>query len=118
MRQRVPGPKRVFAKSLRASATDAELALWRLVGSRRLANIKFRRQAPIGPWIVDFVSFEKHLVIEADGSQHADNKGDARPSADLERRGFRVIRFWNNDILLEPLSVAEAIFAAATSPSP
>jgi very-short-patch-repair endonuclease len=119
MRQRVPARKRGFAKTLRADATDAERALWRLLRSRRFVDIKFRRQVPIGPWIADFVSFEKRLIIEADGSQHADSVNDARRAADLEQRGFEILRFWNNDILLRPRSVANAVFAAVTStPSP
>jgi very-short-patch-repair endonuclease len=118
MRQRVPDQKRVFAKTLRADATDAERALWRLLRSRRFAEIKFRRQVPIGNWIVDFVSFEQSLIVEADGSQHADSTRDARRGADLKQRGFRILRFWNNDILLRLLSVADAIYAAVTSPSP
>jgi very-short-patch-repair endonuclease len=58
MRQRVPKQKRTFARTLRAGATDAEIKLWQLLRSRRLASMKFRRRVPIGPWIVDFVSFE------------------------------------------------------------
>ena len=119
MRHRVPNQKRVFAKTLRADATDAERALWRILRARRFAHIKFRRQAPIGSWIVDFISYEKRVIVEADGSQHADSKDDARRTLDLEQRGFQVLRFWNNDILLRPLSVAEAIYAAVIpTPSP
>ena len=76
MRQRIPKQKRTFARTLRANATEAETKLWRLLRSRRLASLKFRRQVPIGPWIVDFVSFEYHLVVEADGSQHAESEDD------------------------------------------
>ena len=118
MRQRVAESKRTFAKALRGNATDAEIALWRLLRSPRLANMKFRRQVPIGEWIADFVSFEHHLVVEADGGQHADSERDARRDHDLSSRGFRVMRFWNNDILLKPDVVTEAIFASARSPSP
>jgi very-short-patch-repair endonuclease len=119
MRQRVPKQKRSFAKTLRASATDAEMRLWRLLRSRRLASMKFRRQVPIGPWIVDFVSFEQRLIVEADGSQHAESDDDRRRDYDLSERGFRVLRFWNNDILLRSQSVLEMIFdSAALSPSP
>jgi very-short-patch-repair endonuclease len=119
MRQSVPKQKRAFAKALRASATDAEIMLWRLLRSRRLASMKFRRQVPIGPWIVDFVSFEQRLIIEADGSQHAESDDDKRRDNDLSERGFRVLRFWNNDILLQSRSVLEMIFdSAAQSPSP
>jgi very-short-patch-repair endonuclease len=119
MRQRVTGQKRAFAKTLRAKATDAEITLWRLLRSRRLASMKFRRQVPIGPWIVDFVSFEQRLIVEADGSQHAESENDKRRDCDLSERGFRVLRFWNNDILLRSQSVMEMIFdVVAQSPSP
>ena len=113
MRQSVPGQKRALARALRAKATDAEIKLWRLLRSRRLASMKFRRQVPIGPWIVDFVSFEQRLIIEADGSQHADSDDD------LSERGFRVLRFWNNDVLMRPQSVMEMIVdVVVRSPSP
>ncbi|NEW92596.1 endonuclease domain-containing protein [Rhodopseudomonas sp. BR0M22] len=117
MIQRVPHQQRQFAKSLRVHATDAERALWRLLRSRRLAHFKFRRQVPIGPWIVDFVCFEQRLIVEADGSQHADSERDQVRDHDLFERGFRVLRFWNNDILIRSQSVIEVI-AAAASPSP
>jgi len=81
--------------------------------------MKFRRQVPIGPWIVDFVSFEQRLIVEADGSQHTENEDDKRRDFDLSERGFRILRFWNNDILLRSQSVLEMIFeSAAPSPSP
>ena len=119
MRHRVEKSKRTFAKSLRANATDAETALWQLLRSRRLADMKFRRQVPIGEWIVDFVSFEHQLIVEADGSQHADSEHDMRRDQDLVSRGFQVLRFWNNEIFLKPDAVAESIFASLThSPSP
>ena len=119
MRQRVPKQKRTFARTLRAGATDAEIKLWQLLRSRRLASMKFRRQVPIGPWIVDFVSFEQRLIVEADGSQHAESEDDKRRDGDLSERGFRVLRFWNNDILMRPQAVLDMIFdAAAPSPSP
>jgi very-short-patch-repair endonuclease len=119
MRQNVPMHKRAFARSLRAKATDAEIVLWRLLRSRRLAGMKFRRQVPIGPWIVDFVSFEQRLIVEADGSQHAESEDDKRRDDDLSERGFRVLRFRNNDILLRSESVMEMIIdAVMRSPSP
>ena len=119
MRQRVSKQKRSFAKTLRANATEAEQQFWRLLRSRRLASLKFRRQVPIGPWIVDFVSFEYHLIVEADGSQHAESEDDKRRDYDLSERGFRVLRFWNNDVLARPDSVLEMILdVVANSPSP
>jgi very-short-patch-repair endonuclease len=78
--------------------------------------MKFRRQVPIGDWIVDFVSFEHRLVVEADGSQHADCERDMRRDQDLASRGFRILRFWNNEILLKPNAIAEAIFASVAQP--
>jgi very-short-patch-repair endonuclease len=74
---------------------------------------------PIGPWIVDFVSFQHHLIVEADGSQHAENDDDRRRDYDLSGREFRVLRFWNNDVLARPESVLEMILdVIANSPSP
>jgi very-short-patch-repair endonuclease len=119
MHQPVSIQKRAFAKSLRANATETEKTLWRLLRSRRLASLKFRRQVPIGPWIVDFVSFQHHLVVEADGSQHAESERDEQRDRDLAERGFRVLRFWNNDILQRSEAVLETIYDAAQhDPSP
>jgi very-short-patch-repair endonuclease len=119
MRQSVPFQKRAFAKALRANATDAEIKPWQLLRSRRLASMKFRRQVPIGPWIVDFVSFEKRLIIEADGSQHAESERDKGRDYDLSERGFQVLRVWTNDILTRSESVMEMIVDfVARSPSP
>src|SRR3954454_1163532 len=100
MRQRVAKRQRAFARTLRANATNVEIKLWRLLRSRRLASMKFRRQVPIGAWIVDFVSFEQHLIVEADGSRHAESDHDERRDKGLSERGFRVLRFWNNDVLM------------------
>jgi very-short-patch-repair endonuclease len=96
---RVDKFKRSRARHLRHASTDAETELWQLLRSRQLAGVKFRRQVPIGSWIVDFVCFEQMLVIEADGGQHAENQHDQTRDADLRERGFRILRFWNNDIL-------------------
>ncbi|MEP7030231.1 MAG: endonuclease domain-containing protein [Pseudolabrys sp.] len=116
---RVTETKRAQARELRHVLTDAELKLWWLLRSRQLASTKFRRQVPIGPWIVDFVSFEQMLVLEADGSQHAENFQDRIRDADLQGRGFRILRFWNNDILRNPNGVLEKILHTIEhSPSP
>ena len=103
---------------MRARPTDAEKKLWTLLRDRRLAAFKFRRQQVLEPYIADFVCFEQHLIIEADGSQHSDDKDDARRDAFLRRQGFRVLRFWNNDILARRDSVAAAIFSALAVPHP
>jgi very-short-patch-repair endonuclease len=119
MRQRVSNQKRGFAKSLRQRSTLAEHTLWRQLRGRRFADTKFRRQVPIGPWIVDFVSFEYRLIVEADGGQHNESKTDARRDDDLAARGFRVLRFWNNDVLARSQGVLERLYdVIANSPSP
>jgi very-short-patch-repair endonuclease len=101
---------RSFAKKLRRNATDAEDRLWQALRSRRFENMKFRRQVPIGPYIVDIVCPLAKLIIEIDGSQHADNVDyDARRSAFLADKGYRVIRFWNNEVLQSLDGVYQAI---------
>ena len=90
-----------IAKQLRNSETEAEKFLWTLLRAKKLNGVKFRRQAPIGVYVVDFVSFEKKLIIEIDGGQHSAEKNkeyDGIRTRWLESQGFRVIRFWNNDI--------------------
>jgi len=106
---------------LRENATDAERRLWALLRDRRLQGYKFRRQHPIGPFIVDFACTKYQLVIEADGGQHNENAADARRTAYVECRGWRVLRFWNNDILTNTEGVLLAVLEAldeATDPSP
>jgi very-short-patch-repair endonuclease len=118
-KHRVPTIEQPQALYLRQSSTDAESKLWHLLRSRHLFNVKFRRQVPIGPWVVDFVAFEQKLIIEADGGQHAEDTRDQSRDADLRVRGFRTLRLWNNDILTNADGVLEAIIAAAErSPSP
>ena len=98
---------------------ETEKRLWQLLRSRRLKNTKFRRRVPIGPWIANFVSFEQMLIVEADGSQHAENRRDQARDADLQQRGLRVLRFWNNEILGNTNSVLEKILATIEqAPSP
>ncbi len=92
--------------------TDAERRLWSVLRSRRLLGYKFRRQRPIGPFIVDFACIEHRLVVEADGGQHLESNYDARRTAWLEARGWRVMRFWNNDILANTEGVQEAVLMA------
>jgi very-short-patch-repair endonuclease len=96
---------------MRANPTEAERSLWLLLRAKRFASIKFKRQAIIEPYIADFVCFAERLIIEADGSQHADNKDDRRRDAFLRSQGFRILRFWNNQVLDEGEAVAEAIFS-------
>ena len=90
------------ARELRRNLTDAERALWQVLRNRQVSGYRFRRQAPIGPYVVDFVCFEIRLVIEVDGGQHIERADyDEGRTAWLEGAGFRVIRFWNNEVLLE-----------------
>jgi very-short-patch-repair endonuclease len=106
------------AKELRRDLTDAERKLWSVILNRQLDGAKFRRQQPIGPFVADFVCQERHLIVEADGGQHDDNAKDARRTAFLESKGYRVLRFWNNDILTNLNGVAEAISTALSDPHP
>ncbi|GAB5489488.1 MAG: hypothetical protein Pars2KO_30580 [Parasphingorhabdus sp.] len=86
------------AKQLRRNLTPQERTLWTKLQNRQLGGAKFRKQQPIGPYIVDFVCQEHKLIIEADGSQHADNPKDAQRDKWLQDRDYTVLRFWNNDI--------------------
>jgi very-short-patch-repair endonuclease len=88
-----------IARRLRAQMTDAERKLWFALRDRRFANFKFRRQVLIGPYIVDFVCFDARLIIEVDGGQHADSASDTERDGWFAANEFRVLRFWNNDVL-------------------
>jgi very-short-patch-repair endonuclease len=89
-----------FARQLRHSATDAERALWAKLRNRQLDGLKFRRQCPLGPYTVDFVCFERQLVIEVDGGHHtAAAAQNALRTRWLRERGYTVLRFWNNEVL-------------------
>ncbi len=93
--------KHDLARKLRREQTDAEQRLWQALRGRRFLGHKFRRQQPIGPYVVDFVCFEKKLVIELDGGQHGLPKNelrDAERSARLAEDGFVVKRYWNNEL--------------------
>lgn len=105
------GKSNPHARPLRRAATDAERLLWQRLRNRQLAGQKFRRQATLGPYIVDFLCLDARLVVEADGSQH-DEQSDKGRTAWLTSRGLRVIRFWNNDILANIDGVLEAITIA------
>jgi very-short-patch-repair endonuclease len=83
--------------------------MWSALRDRRLLRYKFRRQRPIGHYIADFACIEHRLVIELDGGQHADDTADAQRTAWLESRDWRVIRFWNNDVLGNTAGVIETI---------
>jgi very-short-patch-repair endonuclease len=117
---KVSRTKRTNARELRRNLTDAERIVWYGVRAHRLEGIGFRRQAPIGPYIVDFVSHAAKLVIEIDGGQHFDvehERRDARRDRFLASKGYRVLRFSNHDVISNRAGVLEAI-AQAASPSP
>ena len=108
------------ARALRRRSTDTERKLWRELRDRQIEACKFRRQHPIGPYIVDFVCIEKLLIVEADGGQHAEQiNHDERRTAFLASQGYRVLRFWNNDVLNNMEGILETIrLALLESPSP
>ena len=113
------GSKTNCARALRRRMTDAERRIWYFLRGRHLADFKFRRQHPIGPYVVDFVCLEQKLVIELDGGQHASDPNDLRRDAFLQRQGYRVLRFWNNEALNHTAAVCESILrAASVTPSP
>ena len=108
-----PVAKRIrkFAKTMRHEPTDAETAMWRLLRGRRLATFKFRPQVPFQNYILDFACFDQRFIIEIDGSQHADSDRDTTREAALIAEGFRIARYWNNDVLQRPTSVLEDILS-------
>ena len=108
---------KTFASRLRKTMTDAERKLWQHLRGEQL-GVKFRRQHPFQGYILDFVCLECQLVIEVDGSQHADGAArDAARTDVLERAGFRVVRFWNNEVLVQMDAVVECI-VRELNPSP
>ena len=99
-----------FAKNLRKNATEAEALLWRRLRARQMVGVKFRRQQPIENFIVDFVSFEKRIVIELDGGQHVVQENEDKKRDELlKNSGFTILRFWNNEVLENLDGVLEVI---------
>ena len=98
-----------FARLFRQCMTEAEVRLWYRLRDRRLLGCKFRRQVPVGPYIVDFICFEHGLVVELDGSQHLDARADAVRDALLTGAGFTILRFWNNEALANTDAVCDAL---------
>jgi very-short-patch-repair endonuclease len=111
-----------FARALRRRMTDAERKLWRLLRSGRFEEFKFRRQQPLGPYVADFVCFDRRLVIEIDGGEHFRRaKADAIRTKWMEAKGYRVIRFWNSQVLGKVEAVLEEMARSLNSgrhPSP
>jgi very-short-patch-repair endonuclease len=101
------------ARELRQRSTDSERRLWHWLRDRQIDGVKFRRQVPIGVYVVDFVAADRRLVVEIDGGQHADQQEyDRRRTAWLEAQGYQVIRFWSNEVLSNTEGVIEAISTA------
>ena len=112
MRDSLPKSAISRARTLRRAMTDAEIKLWKLLRNRRMLALKFRRQVPVGPYIADFLCVSAKVIVEADGSQHVDSARDARRDAFLAGQGYRVLRFWNEEILNRPDEVMATIAAA------
>lgn len=110
--------KHEFARRLRVGQTDAEQKLWQHLRDRRLQGLKFRRQKPIGRYIVDFICHERMLVVELDGGQHLESTADQARDEWLSAKGLRVLRFWNHDVLQQMEAVLEAIRVAAEEAFP
>jgi very-short-patch-repair endonuclease len=105
--------RRAAAKRLRANATPHERALWRALKELPIDGTHFRRQAPIGPYVVDFFCPARRLIIELDGGHHNDDetaKRDRERQLWLEREGYRVVRFWNSEIIGDLTAVLERIY--------
>ena len=110
------------AREMRNNATDAEKHLWRQLSARKIAGVRFNRQVPIGPYICDFVSRSLKLVIEVDGGQHDWSAEDDQRRTDfLQAQGYKVIRFWNNDVIDRIEGVVqeiESVISDMPSPNP
>jgi len=116
--RRPPAVPIARARSLRANITNAERKLWYALRDRRFARYKFRRQVPVGPYIGDFDCYSARLVIEVDGGQHAGSARDARRDRWFAQNGFRVLRFWNNDVLKNLEGVWAVIFEVLEQTTP
>ncbi len=112
----IPPAQRQRARAMRGALTETEQRLWRLLRDRRLSGLKFRRQVPVGPYIVDFLCVGARLIVEADGSQHAENRRDQARDAYLAGEGWTVLRFWNHEVLQNRDGVLDTILARAGLP--
>ncbi|MBD9642391.1 MULTISPECIES: endonuclease domain-containing protein [Pantoea] len=108
-------------RQLRQAMPEAEHLLWRFLRNRNLCGVKFRRQHPIGGYIVDFACIERRVIVELDGGQHNEDEAkiyDQQRTAFLERGGWRVIRFWNHQVFEEFDAVMEEIYRQLMLPGP
>lgn len=111
------GQKRNFARHLRRNMTDAESHLWKLLRRQQLGE-RFRRQCPIDRFVVDFVCLRRKLIVEVDGGHHAESSQDRIRDACLMKLGYRVLGFWNNDVLENSEGVYGMIQIALSAPHP
>ena len=107
-----------LARRLRSTPTDAEIRLWSRLRRKQLRGFRFRRQHPVGPYVVDFFCPEAKLIVEVDGGQHADSARDAVRTRWLEARGYCVLRFWDNDVLANTDRVVASILDTLGRPTP
>ncbi len=120
-RGRTPPHLLTKARSLRTGMTEAEHLLWSRIRAHRLAGLGFRRQVPVPPHVVDFLCHEHRLVVEVDGGQHGDEstrEKDRERDRFLSQAGYRVLRFWNNEVLTNCEGVLATILEAAGEPPP
>ena len=107
-----------FARQLRHNATEAEQLLWKHLRRKQLSGMRFRRQHPIGPYVADFACLKERLIIELDGGQHSDSSQyDSQRDVYLAERGFRVLRFWDYQVMEDMDSVSAAV-TEAVEPGP
>lgn len=120
--QRISSKVTNNARALRKNMTDVEQLLWYKIRSRQLQNFRFRRQHPIGQYIVDFICLETKLIIELDGSQHVEDQKNNDSIRDLwlTQQGFKVLRFWNNDVLsnMDGVLITICQYLPPSQPSP
>ncbi|MDI6026068.1 DUF559 domain-containing protein [Corticibacterium sp. UT-5YL-CI-8] len=109
MRQVVPPKHRGFARSMRADPTKAENVLWQALRNKQLEGLKFKRQVPLDGYVLDFVCFEERLILEVDGSQHAQSESDLMRDRHFAALGFKILRFWNDDVLKNLDGVCQTI---------
>jgi very-short-patch-repair endonuclease len=111
----IPESTLAKARTLRRDPTPAERALWHLLRNRQVGGFKFRRQHPVPPYVLDFACLEVRVAVECDGERHAGSPRDAQRKVYLEAQGWRVLRFWNHEVLENPEGVAETILAILSS---
>jgi very-short-patch-repair endonuclease len=109
------GQKTAAARRLRANPTEAEKRLWRKLRMQQIRNARFRRQVPVGPFVVDFACIDRRLVIELDGGQHGlQIEADKRRTAWFSGRSWLVLRFWNNEVFKNMDGILDRIASALT----